>query len=102
MWSIEFPFDRFPEKLEKSNISRLQKINHFPGSPYLSNKRYFSTTTDSKYVMPSFRLPKDEEKLKNYLKENPESKFVEKFHDNRGVALVPRKIVEEGYKKKHK
>lgn len=36
MWSFEFPFDNFPEKLV--GLKPHQLINHFPGITFLTNK----------------------------------------------------------------
>lgn len=36
MWSIDFPFERFPQKLK--NLKPHQIINHFPAITFLTNK----------------------------------------------------------------
>lgn len=85
MWSIEFPFDKFPEKLPKFG-SKFRKVNHIPGIICLINKLSLSTTTDSKYVQKSFYFPRDKGKFDDFVVANPEKKFVVKNFDNRGVV----------------
>lgn len=36
LWSVEFPFDRFPEMLK--GLKEHQSVNHFPGITFLTNK----------------------------------------------------------------
>ncbi|XP_070505805.1 probable tubulin polyglutamylase ttll-15 [Chironomus tepperi] len=100
MWSIEFPFDRFPEKI--STIKPNQRINHFPGTPSMGNKRAFVTTVNSEYVLPAFSFPRDEEKFQKYIKENPNARFVEKNYDNRGVQLVSKDAIQKVLDRKNK
>lgn len=52
--------------------------------------------------MPAFSFPKDEEKFKKFVEENPDAKFVEKNYDNRGVQLVPKSVIERGFSKENK
>lgn len=102
MWSIEFPFDKFPEKITNSTIKPNQKINHIPGSPFIANKRELVTTVESEYILPAFTFPKHEEKFKKFIAENPEARFVEKNYDNRGVQLVSKSDLQNGFNKKDK
>lgn len=102
MWSFEFPFDKFPEKITNSTIKPNQKINHIPGTPFIANKRELATTVESEYILPAFTFPKDEEKFKRFIKENPEVKFVEKNYDNRGVQLVSKNDIQKGFSKENK
>jgi hypothetical protein len=89
MWSIEYPYDKFPEKIANMTFTRNQKLNHFPGIPFLINKRSLSINTKSKYILPGFHIPKDREKFTKFAAENSEKKFVMKNFDNRGVKIVP-------------
>ncbi|XP_070505858.1 probable tubulin polyglutamylase ttll-15 isoform X2 [Chironomus tepperi] len=94
MWSLEFPFDRFPEMIMP--IKPNQKINHFPASPFIGNKRAFVTSVNSEYVLPAFSFPRDQGKFQKYIKENPNARFVEKNFDNRGVQLVSIEAIQNG------
>ncbi|KAL7025814.1 hypothetical protein ACKWTF_013648 [Chironomus riparius] len=102
MWSIEFPFDSFPEKITNSTIKPNQRINHFPGTPFIGNKLALVTTLESEYILPAFSFPKDEKRFKRFIEEHPEARFVEKNYDNRGVQLVPKSVIQQGFSRENK
>lgn len=89
MWSIEYPYDRFTEKIANKTFSKKQKLNHFPGINFLTNKRTLSLIAKSKYILSGFRIPEEKTKLIKFAKNNPNAQFVVKNFDNRGVSLVP-------------
>jgi hypothetical protein len=86
MWSLEFPFDHFPEKLV--NVAPHQRINHFPGMTFLTNKMFLAISTNSKYVPVAFELPRLKNEFLYYYKMNSSKRFVVKNFDNRGVKIV--------------
>lgn len=86
MWSLEFPFDRFPEKL--GNLKPHQRINHFPGMTFLTNKMFLAISTNSKYIPVAFEFPRLKNEFLYYHKLNVSRKFVVKNFDNRGVKIV--------------
>ncbi|KAG5678331.1 hypothetical protein PVAND_008016 [Polypedilum vanderplanki] len=88
MWSIEYPYDKFPHIIKNMTFSKDQKLNHFPGINYLTNKRSLSTSTISKYILPGFRIPEDKIKFENFAESNPMKKYVVKNYGNGGVKLV--------------
>jgi tubulin monoglycylase TTLL15 len=95
LWSIEYPFkstirrrtDLFnPMESFKPTVD--QRVNHFPGIQYITNKAFLGTHSRSKYLLPSFIFPDDEERFDEFSDANPDAKFVEKNYNNRGVRIV--------------
>lgn len=102
LWSIESPFSVVDDEksngyffsIKKNPLKQEQKINHFPGISSLASKSYMNEINAGlKYILPSFVLPYDEKKFKNFLKDNPQAKLVEKNIYNRGVYIVDAKDV---------
>ena len=98
MWMIENPYDELD--YDFSTLKHYQRVNHYPGIPYLINKKYLTTNTYSKYLPPAFEFPAMIEEFKDYVERNPNKKFVEKNYDNRGVKIV--NVEEVNYKNKNK
>ncbi|CAO1339005.1 unnamed protein product [Diamesa hyperborea] len=98
MWIIENAYDELDYDFTK--LKHYQRVNHFPGIPYLINKKYLTTNTVSKYLPPAFEFPDMIEEFKEYVENNPDKKFVEKNYDNRGVKIV--NIKDVNYKNKNK
>lgn len=96
LWSIENPFTTMNMKNviyqplinAKFKLRPHQKINHFPGIYLLTNKGSLCTTTESKYLLPTFVFPYDKEKFETFIENNPKAKFVEKNEGNRGVRVI--------------
>ncbi|KAG5677464.1 hypothetical protein PVAND_007222 [Polypedilum vanderplanki] len=95
LWSIEYPFkstirrrtDLFKPMVNfKPTID--QRVNHFPGIQFMTNKGFLATFTKSKYLLPTFIFPNDEKKFNKFFVENPNTKYIEKNYDNRGVRIV--------------
>ncbi|CAG0920779.1 unnamed protein product [Notodromas monacha] len=63
-----------------------QRVNHFPGSGYFTNKMNLATIT-SKYIPKAFQLPNGREAALKYSKENPEKMFVLKSNVHRGISV---------------
>lgn len=84
MWAHDYPFSRLKPLLNK--LKSHQKINHFPGCGYLTNKLSLSIT-GLPYQMKAFQLPNDREKLLQYAKTNPDKVFVEKDNEHRHIYI---------------
>ena len=97
LWSIEYPFNLTRSKLFSPVFKPLkphQKINHFPGINFITDKSFMSTRNrDIKNILPGFRFPAMIKEFKEYIKTNPSARFVEKSFENRGVKLVNRKDI---------
>lgn len=86
MWSIEYPFDHFPEKMV--NLKPHQWINHLPGMVFITNKMYLAVSTQSKYIPVAFEFPRLKNEFTYYNRVNPDKQFVLKNFANRGVKIV--------------
>ena len=86
LWSIEHPKTFFPKKL--SSLEPHQRVNHFPGIDYITDKKWMATKNRFDFIPKAFSFPQMKEEFEEYLNENPESKFVVKDFDNRGVKIV--------------
>ncbi|KAG5677463.1 hypothetical protein PVAND_007221 [Polypedilum vanderplanki] len=89
LWSIEY-VERNEETFRATRKSLLphQRINHFPGIHFITNKKILGKHTNSKHLFPTFSFPEDENMFNEFSKTNPHAKYVEKNYDNRGVRIV--------------
>ena len=68
-------------KLKKLSF---QLVNKIPGMQALSNKRTLSTSGTS--LMPrGFNLPKDTEKLREFIQQKPNATLIRKNNNHRGI-----------------
>lgn len=65
-----------------------QRVNHIPGMFHITNKESLGVNSKSKFLLPTFRFPEKIEDFNDYVKNNPNSVFVEKNFGNRGVKIV--------------
>lgn len=84
LWAHDYPFRTLYTELQ--NIKPHQKINHFPGCGYITNKVDLSTSR-LKYILPAFKLPQQKEELLGYVSKNPEKIFVQKSNDHRNIKI---------------
>ncbi|RWS27867.1 tubulin polyglutamylase TTLL4-like protein [Leptotrombidium deliense] len=82
LWSHEYPFTKGYFKTLKPH----QKVNHFPGSGYITNKVSLATS-DLKHIPVAFLLPKSKDKLLKFVEENPDHLWVKKSNDHRGIRI---------------
>lgn len=73
LWTFNYTFIDHYEKLK--NLGVYQKINHFPGCEYITEKDKLSTTP-LKYNLPAFKLPSEKETFLNFAAKHPEKKYV--------------------------
>jgi hypothetical protein len=66
LWSHEYPFRTLKDRLS-TIISGEQKVNHFPGSGYITNKMNLATSS-LPYVPKAFQLPKNKQMLLVYVR----------------------------------
>ena len=84
LWSHNYPFKDLKSQLLK--LKKYQKVNHFPGSGYISNKVNLATSgLDA--IPKAFRMPLEKEKLMSYAKDNPDTMFVQKSNNHRGIKI---------------
>lgn len=84
MWAHDYPFSRLKPLL--NNLKSHQKINHFPGCGYLTNKLSLSIT-GLPYQLKAFQLPNDKDMLMGYIGNHPEKVFVEKDNEHRHIYI---------------
>lgn len=84
MWAHDYPFRRLKPLL--TSLTSHQKINHFPGCGYLTNKLSLSIT-GLPYQPKAFEMPKDKKELIDYIIEHPEKMFVEKDNEHRHIYI---------------
>lgn len=84
LWAHDYPFRKLSSQL--LNMKSHQKVNHFPGCGFITNKVDLSTS-DLKYIPKSFKLPEDEKKLLEYSVKNPDKSFVEKHNQHRHIQI---------------
>jgi len=86
LWAHNYPFRVLSDKL--SHMTQGQKLNHFPGSGFVTNKMNLATSGLA-YVPKAFQLPKDIKKFKLYAKKYPSKLFVQKSNNHRGIKIEP-------------
>ncbi|XP_047028127.1 probable tubulin polyglutamylase ttll-15 [Helicoverpa zea] len=82
LWAFETPFN----ELNLRNLSSNQKLNHFPGTGFITSKVDLATS-DSKYIPKAFRLPKNKNEFLKYAEQNKDAMFVQKYNTHRHVYL---------------
>nr|CAD7456827.1 unnamed protein product [Timema tahoe] len=68
LWAHDYPFRALQPLLR--NLKPHQKVNHFPGCGYITNKVDLAMT-ELPYIPRAFRLPGDKDKLMVYVESDP-------------------------------
>ncbi|KAI4468322.1 hypothetical protein MML48_2g00009199 [Holotrichia oblita] len=84
LWAHDYPFQKLYSVL--NNLKPHQKVNHFPGCGYITNKVDLATS-NLKYIPPAFKLPDQKEALLKHLGEKESVQFVQKNNDHRHIKL---------------
>lgn len=84
LWAHDYPFRTLSSTLNKLEVH--QRVNHFPGCGYITNKVDLSTT-EGRYILPAFKLPEQREKFLQYANDHPQKIFVQKSNDHRGISV---------------
>uniref|UniRef100_T1L481 Tubulin--tyrosine ligase-like protein 9 n=1 Tax=Tetranychus urticae TaxID=32264 RepID=T1L481_TETUR len=82
LWSHDYPFG----KEFFTSLRPHQKVNHFPGSGYITNKVSLATTSMD-HIPKAFHLPKEKDKFVEYAKNNPDRLWVKKSNNHRGIWI---------------
>lgn len=85
LWAHDYPFTKLRSKMIA--LKPHQKVNHFPGCGFLTNKVDLCTTTNYKFIPKAFKLPTDQEAFKNYAEANPNALFVVKHYQHRHIKI---------------
>lgn len=84
LWAHDYPFRKLYSSL--NNLKTHQKVNHFPGCGYLTNKVDLATS-GLKYIPPAFKLPDHKKELLNYISNDVTARFVQKNNEHRHIKL---------------
>lgn len=86
LWAHDYPFRTLYPRLH--NLKPHQKVNHFPGCGFITNKVDLATT-ELEYIPKSFRLPEDRQKFIEFSEKNPKKMFVQKHNQHRHINIKP-------------
>ncbi|CAB3981470.1 tubulin polyglutamylase TTLL6-like isoform X1 [Paramuricea clavata] len=85
LWSHNYPFtDLAITQLQK--LKSYQKVNHFPGSGFITNKASL-VSTHIPAIPLAFQIPKDKNAFLEEAKTHPEKLWVVKSNGHRGIAV---------------
>ncbi|CAK9814066.1 Probable tubulin polyglutamylase ttll-15 [Anthophora quadrimaculata] len=84
LWAHDYPFRTLNSSLSKLHTH--QRVNHFPGCGYITNKVDLSTTK-GRYVLPAFKIPEQRDEFLEYANQHPEIMFVQKSNEHRGISI---------------
>lgn len=84
LWAHDYPFRSWSSILSK--LKPHQRVNHFPGCGYITNKVDLSTT-EGRYILPAFKIPEQRDAFLDYASRHPEKMFVHKSNDHRGISV---------------
>ncbi|XP_015751228.1 PREDICTED: tubulin polyglutamylase TTLL6-like, partial [Acropora digitifera] len=92
MWAHDYPFNTELKQMLQS-LEPHQKVNHFPGSGYITNKvslavNYFP------FIPPAFVVPKDSNKFLEEVRNYPNKLWVEKSNNHRGIRIKSLKEID--------
>ncbi|XP_043684565.1 probable tubulin polyglutamylase ttll-15 isoform X2 [Vespula pensylvanica] len=85
LWSHEYPFITLAPVLK--NLQPHQRINHFPGCGYITNKGHLSTSK-GRYIPKAFKIPKDKDLFLTYATLYPNKYFLKKSNGHRGIKVI--------------
>ena len=84
LWSHDYPFYQFYDIM--LNLRKDQRVNHFPGSGFITNKPNLATFSNQ-YIPKAFKMPDQKDELLEYAKKNPSKEFVQKSSNHRGIQI---------------
>ncbi|XP_033735324.1 probable tubulin polyglutamylase ttll-15 [Pecten maximus] len=84
LWSHEYPFETLSKKL--ADLKPHQRVNHFPGTGYITNKVSLATSSIS-YIPKAFKIPSEKDTFLKYTQQHPEKLWVQKRNSHRGIKI---------------
>ncbi|XP_023243233.1 uncharacterized protein LOC111641314 [Centruroides sculpturatus] len=84
LWAHDYPFSELSSIM--LHLKHYQKVNHFPGSGYVTNKVSLATS-NLKHIPAAFQIPDDKEKFLQYAKSNMQKMWVQKSNNHRGIIV---------------
>jgi tubulin monoglycylase TTLL15 len=82
IWTHDYPFSAI------KNLRPHQRMNHFPGTGFITNKMTLSTTPNLPHVLKAFRMPLDKDRFLSYARQHPEKRnWIQKSSSHRGISI---------------
>lgn len=91
LWFYDYPFTKYSTQMKNLKIN--QRVNHFPGSGWVTSKSLMSRSVKSEHIPKSFYSMQDADAMLKYFIANPQKKFVQKNINNRRVKIVSNKEI---------
>lgn len=92
LWFHDYPFFDFREFPPRA------RINHFPGTGFITSKMSISTAKNIPGLLPAFVVPRELDDFKEHVAENPHSLWVLKTNSHRGIsALTAEEVLDYPY-----
>lgn len=85
LWSHEYPFEILSKKM--ADLRPHQKVNHFPGTGFITNKVSLATSPNNPYIPTAFKIPAEKDKFIKYTKAHPDKLWVQKRNSHRGIKI---------------
>lgn len=82
LWAHDYPY----LTMNLKNLKPHQRVNHFPGCGFITNKVDLSTS-GLPFLPKAFKLPNDKMKFLEYITDHPKSLFVEKHNEHRFIQI---------------
>ena len=84
MWSHDYPFITYATDMQSLKLH--QKVNHFPGSGFITNKVSLAQTQLS--VIPkAFEIPRKKKEFLAYVEKHKNTSWVQKNNRHRGIKI---------------
>lgn len=81
IWTHDYPF----QSIKKLNPR--QRINHFPGTGFITNKMTLSTTPGVPNTLRAFQLPAEGDKFNAFSKQKQDKLWIQKSSSHRGISI---------------
>lgn len=86
LWAHDYPFLQEPMSNFTRNLKPWQKVNHFPGSGFITNKVNLAKS-DLQGIPKAFNLPDDKDEFQAFHKAHPDKLWVQKSSSHRGIKV---------------
>lgn len=81
VWTHDYPF----QSIKK--LHPRQRINHFPGTGFITNKMTLSTTPGVPNALKAYQLPAERDKFKAFSKQEQDKLWIQKSSSHRGISI---------------
>ncbi|RUS85192.1 hypothetical protein EGW08_007018 [Elysia chlorotica] len=84
MWSHDYPFGIYAAEMRSLQLH--QKVNHFPGSGFITNKVNLAQTQLS-FIPKAFEIPRKKKEFLAYVGKHKNTSWVQKSNQHRGIKI---------------